>query len=231
MPSIQLAKIVATESVGPKYLLLTLLPREAFKHAAGQHLIVTFEDHEGEFERPYSIASAARADGTLDLCLLTIGDNRAAAALTGLLKNHDVKISAPRGKFTLAERTTPKVFIAGGSGISPLRAMLHDLTAHWTKPCPRPTTLVYGCDDFAHVPYYKELQNFASKLSNNFTLWVYAKSNPAPPCQQGIVTDKLLELTAINARYYLCGPPAMQQAVRKVLATKGIPDHYVFSET
>ncbi len=232
MPEQQTAEITAIDTIGVKYLALTLSPERPLRHQAGQHLIVTFNDNHGAFERPYSIASAARADGSFDLCLLTVGDTRATDILVGRKIGDTLQIGKPRGQFVLDDTgvAVPRVFVAGGSGIAPLRAMLQELTDHWRRPCPTPTTLVYGCDDFLHVPYYKELQSFAGK-TNHFDLWVYARHNPTPPCRQGIVTDKLMEIVAVNARYYLCGPPTMLQTARTLLLQKGVKEQFIFSET
>lgn len=231
MASTFAADVLAVTRLGPKYLILHLQPQQAFKHAAGQHTVVSLQDQEGSFERHYSIASAARVDGSFDLCLLTLGDKRAGALLTRLKKGDQLMVSHPRGNFVLSkDHPKEKIFIAGGSGIAPLRAMMQELTQHWQKPFAHPAKLIYGCEDFMQVPYYSELFNFAAQPHHNFTMWVYATHGAVGAGLRGLVTDKIPEVIINNASYYLCGPPAMQQAARAILLRHHIPVTLIFSE-
>ena len=92
----------------------------AFK--PGNFFILALPDETGKrAQRPYSIASLP-GEGYLQFCIALKG------AFTHLLwklkKGDSIDVAGPFGLFALAPTDTERVFIAGGVGISPLRAML-----------------------------------------------------------------------------------------------------------
>ncbi len=102
-----------------------------FPYAAGQALLIA--NHEYERRRPYSIAGAPE-DARRERCLeLLVGVNAEGAAgphLT-LEAGQAVDVDGPRGSFTFPPDPVERrfVFIAGGTGIAPLRAMLRHALA------------------------------------------------------------------------------------------------------
>lgn len=102
------------------------LDGHAFDYAAGQ--VVRIGNHGGDVRRPYSIANAPE-DAARDRCLeLLIGvreDGEAGDHLK-LAPAIEVDVEGPAGAFTFPPAATEPnvVFVAGGTGIAPLRAML-----------------------------------------------------------------------------------------------------------
>ena len=130
-----------------------------FEYAAGQAVLVG--NHGSDARKPYSIASApedARRDGWIELLVGMDGDPQGGPPFT-LERGAMVDVEGPLGTFTFPAAPTERrfVFIAGGTGIAPLRAMLrHALqTPHAT------VGLLYSArtpEDFA---YESELRGLA----------------------------------------------------------------------
>src|SRR5439155_3399798 len=98
-----------------------------FDYVAGQAVQVAAAGH--PTRRPYSLA-AAPADARRDDCLeLLVGVDESGAPGThlSLAPGRVVDVEGPLGSFTFPADPVERrfVFIAGGTGIAPLRAMLH----------------------------------------------------------------------------------------------------------
>jgi len=97
-----------------------------FEYAAGQAVLVGNQGSDAR--RPYSLASApedARRDGWIELLVGMDGDSEGGPPFT-LARGVTVDVEGPLGTFTFPAAPTERrfVFIAGGTGIAPLRAML-----------------------------------------------------------------------------------------------------------
>src|SRR5690349_13767374 len=102
-----------------------------FDYAAGQAIMVG--NHGQSKKKPYSIANSpeeARRDRRIEL-LVGVDDAGAAGAHLTMEPGTRVDIEGPLGTFTFPANPVEKrfVFIAGGTGIAPLRAMLRHALA------------------------------------------------------------------------------------------------------
>jgi ferredoxin-NADP reductase len=98
----------------------------SFSYLAGQAVLVA--THSGPVRRPYSIAAApddARREGCLELLVGVDAHGSAGPHLT-VAPGTRVDVEGPLGSFTFPADPEERsfVFIAGGTGIAPLRAML-----------------------------------------------------------------------------------------------------------
>src|SRR5512134_1097048 len=114
-----------------------------------------------ERRRPYSIACApeeADADGWLELLVGVDGEGRPGMDLT-LEPGALVDIDGPVGRFTFPLRPVEKrfVFIAGGTGIAPLRSMLR----HALHVPHRQIGLFYSARTPGEFAYESELRSLA----------------------------------------------------------------------
>lgn len=111
----------------------------------------------------------------------------------------------------------PCVFIAGGVGITPLYSMIKQL-AH-VKPDAN-IVLLYSVTSPEEFLFEKEINQL--KASNpNFRAYVTVTRTPNHQLDfSGRISRELLYSIDLpeNARYYLCGPPPMVDAVAEMLA-------------
>src|SRR4029077_8788469 len=102
------------------------LDGHTFDYAAGQAVMIA--SHGAEKRRPYSIASApedAQRDGFMEL-LIGLNEEGVPGPHLALDPGTLVDVEGPLGTFTFPQAPDePRfIFIAGGTGIAPLRAML-----------------------------------------------------------------------------------------------------------
>src|SRR5690606_33465594 len=134
-----------------------------FAYRAGQGVALGL--HGQPERRPYSIACApevAEATGQLEFLLRVDATGRPGLHLDGVAPGARVDVVGAFGSLTLPEPLPddPLVFIAGGTGITPLRAMMQAarLAGH-TQPKP----LVYSVRAAEDVAYADEWRAWATE--------------------------------------------------------------------
>ena len=146
--------------------------------------------------------------------------------LFSLAPGDQVEVSGPFGEFHVQPTTREMVFVGGGVGMAPLRAMIHQELGKGTK---RTLRYCYGARSAADLFYAEEFAALAAKHAN-FS-WTPVLSDPGPgdrwTGKTGFVHEALrAELSSHPApeecEYYLCGPPMMISAVLATLDGLGV---------
>jgi Na+-transporting NADH:ubiquinone oxidoreductase subunit F len=186
--------------------------------------------------RAYSLANPPQQDDRIVLVVRIAPPPRTApAAPPGCVSSYvfscapgdTVAISGPFGSFHVADGDGELIFIAGGAGIAPIRAMLLDQFARGVR---RKMSFWYGCRDTQDLCYYDELNELA-RLHDNFDFHVALSSaRPDEPWtgHRGFIHEIVYEAYLKNhplpaaVDYYLCGPPLMSSAVLDMLESLGV---------
>lgn len=199
------------------------LDGHVFDYAPGQ--AVTIANHGQEKRRPYSIAAApeqAKQDGWLELLIGVNVDGTPGSHLT-LDAGQLVDVDGPLGTFIFppdpAERRF--IFIAGGTGIAPLRAMMQR-ALHLPH---RNIGLFYSVrtpDEFAFESELKVLAT-AGEIELRQTV-TRASDHDWTGARGRLNRDALAELVHDPATLcFVCGPPALVDEMPKILTDLGIP--------
>ncbi len=186
--------------------------------------------------RAYSVASRPEDTGrvVLNIRLATPPPGSPEAPpgvvsswLFGLRPGDLVEIAGPYGEFRVQDTAREMVFIGGGVGMAPLRAMIHQQLGLGTQ---RRISFFYGARSKAELFYAAEFQALAARHPN--FRWVPALSQPAKGDDwqgaTGFVHDVAFRQylrdhpAPEDCEYYLCGPPLMIQAVRAMLDDCGV---------
>ncbi len=126
-PTTYNATVISVKNVAGEFHVVKLQlekPKE-LQYTAGQYVICKIGPPKGN--HTLSIASAPSTDGTIELLQSVAPMGEGSKWLLGLKPGDPVQFLGPLGKFVLQkEGTRPKVFIATGCGIAPLRAMIVD---------------------------------------------------------------------------------------------------------
>ena len=193
-------------------------------HVAGQYLDLVVPTAGGlPFRRPYSIASApdvARPDA-FELAVTRIDGGPTSAALHSLRVGDAVEIEGPRGTFVRSDedRAHPGLFVAAGTGLAPIRAML---TEDVRRPEGPLLVLLFGCRTPADVLWADELRAW-ERACPRFRLHVTLSRPPRPPGEWaglvGYVQRHAPRLVAAlpDVRAYVCGLSAMVEDVTTTL--------------
>jgi ferredoxin-NADP reductase len=132
--------------------------------------------------------------------------------LKALKRGDTLEVTGVDGDFTLADAKSEYVFIAGGIGITPFRAMLKQ-AAHTRSPLR--VRLLYA-NRSPHVTYRKEFDVFVRKNPNLIIHYIL------PP--ERIDKDTVLKLVPDLKKplFYVSGPEPMVESVGKMLLQLGI---------
>jgi ferredoxin-NADP reductase len=197
-------------------------------HLAGQYLDLVVPTARGlPFRRSYSIASppdAARPDD-FEVAVTRVEGGPTSEALHGLLPGAVVEVDGVRGAFLRSDddRTRPALFVAAGTGLAPIRAMLAGDVGQGDGP---PLVLLFGCRTPADVLWADELTAW-EKACPRFRLHVTLSRPPAGwTGLAGYVQRHAGALVRAlpGARAYVCGLSAMvDDVVARLERDEGIP--------
>ncbi|MEU7999487.1 ferredoxin reductase family protein [Micromonospora sp. NPDC049060] len=170
---------------------------------------------------PFSVSAAANGRW-LRLTVKVVG--RHTADLRDLEAGTRVWAEGPSGTFTAAHRTRERaLLIAGGSGITPIRAMLEEL--------PPGAALIYRARTPGDVLLHRELDWLAE--ARDTAIWYVVGSRDDPGPRQVMSPDGLRRLVPDLARrdVYLCGPPGLVEQSLRVLREAGVPRRQIHLAT
>ena len=147
MPMIARGAIVTEiEELAPKVLQLTIaFNDEGFTFQPGQW--VNFRFPEG-VSRAYTIASAPERPQAVQLCV-RVGHGKGGEAVSRLKAGSEIAVDGPYGSFLLPDDTRDVVFLAGDTGIAPIRSIVLHMLA---KKDPRRIFVLYE-PDRRHILY------------------------------------------------------------------------------
>ncbi|WP_246727848.1 hypothetical protein [Chelativorans sp. Marseille-P2723] len=152
----------------------------------------------------------------------------------GLKPGDSIDVSGPYGEFHVQPTQREMVFVGGGVGMAPLRAMIHEQLARGTS---RKMSYFYGARSVADLFYVEEFEALAAQ-HENFD-WTVALSDPAPGDRwrgaTGFIHEVLQKAMSDHpapdeCEYYLCGPPVMISAVLSTLDDLGVEPQSIFND-
>jgi ferredoxin-NADP reductase len=135
-----------------------------FHFVPGQFISVVIPTDERRRTRSYSLALCPEDGQPLEICLNLIDEGVGSHYLFGLDAGASLSFTGPFGLFTLERPPRHEtIFVAEGTGIAPIRAMIRRALA---TPDPPPLKLLYVASDEAHLLYRAELEALALQHPN-----------------------------------------------------------------
>jgi ferredoxin-NADP reductase len=132
----------------------------------------------------------------------------------------------PYGTFTARRRTRRRVaMIAGGIGVTPLRALLEALPGR-----PGDITMLYRTATEGDIAFRTELAELAKRRGVQLHTLVGTQIGDDRTDQLGVQALRTFVPDIAQRDVYLCGPPAMLAAVGRRLRTLGVPKKHVHFE-
>jgi predicted ferric reductase len=212
---------------GPGVVSIYLTGRDLDRLAvrAGQWFHLRFMTPRGWFRaHPFSI-SAAPNGRFLRFTVKEAGDY--TKLLQRMQLGTGVLVEGPYGIFTGASRTRARVLlIAGGIGITPLRALLEELPAARGN-----LTLVYRVSHEDDLVFRRELDELASLRGAKVHYLVGRRGTPQQPSDP-LGPRSLRELVpdVRDRDVYVCGPAGMMERVLSALRSLHVPASQVHYE-
>ncbi len=195
-----------------------------------QLLTPAYEKSSEEVYRAYSISSDPTDKNNIELIIRLVPGGICTTYCFKYLKVGDeVKINGPYGDFRLSGTDAPIVFIAGGSGMAPIKCMLHQMKNEGIK---RKATYYFGANTIKDMFMAEQMRTFEKELADFRFVPAIAKPQDGEKWdgQVGLVTEILQKdlKNAAECEAYLCGSPGMIDAAIKVLTELGLNKENIF---
>ena len=193
---------------------------EALAFVPGQFISIKQARPDGkEHTRAYSFASAPRQDPSFDVCLNRVGEGFLSNWLCNLEEGEVIQFHGPHGLFTLREPRTDAVFIATGTGIAPIRGMVHWLFEKPERNRGHEYWLVFGTRHEENIYYRQEFEQIARENPNFHYVPTLSRGGETWNGCRGYVQDHVREIVAgrPGMHAYICGLHLMVDANRKLL--------------
>lgn len=223
------ATVVSTQQLTPEVREFVLEADDhVFEYEPGHHVRVHYEENAADkgMARPYT---ATNRPGTTQVTL-AIKHYEGGAASTYMHEREvgdTILIEEPAGGFNLHDLDTDVVFVASGTGITPMVAMLRQYLDEGTGEA----HLVFGEQDRNHLIYRDLLDQFAAE--NEQLSVCYSLSDPDEGWDgpTGKIQNHLDVLSTFdNKHFYVCGVPAMVVDTKEMLLAQDVSADRIFTE-
>ena len=216
----------------PRAHILRLdLQGQPFSYRAGQAAYL--QPKGADKRRPYSIASAPEETakhGCVEFLVQT-GDSTSGLAPDLIQAGTPVFVEGPLGSFIFPEHPRERrfVFIAGGTGIAPLRSMLwHTLLAERDGH----VGLIYSVRSPEEFAYMQEFRRLEDEGRIDFRHTVTRMATNGWTGRQGRIDVSFLEDLILPGETlcFLCGPPALVGEIPPQLKRLGVREEQIKME-
>lgn len=216
-----------------KEVLLELLEPSEIDFKAGQFVQVQVPEYEFSSEsvyRAYSISSSSLIKNSVELEIRYVPNGICTTYVHKYLKEGDIlTATGPYGEFYLRDTDADIICVAGGSGMAPIKSILHHIEE---KKITRKVTYIFGAQGKRDLFLLDKMKEFEEKIPN--FRFIPALSHASPEEKWEGETGKVTEVLAkylsdgTNTEAYLCGSPGMINAVIEVLKSKGVREDKIY---
>lgn len=209
------------------------LEGENIDFQAGQYINVNIPGLEGA-PRAFSIASPPSVKNLVEINVALIPDGEGTRYIHEQLKVGDeLSFSGPYGRFFVRKSAPePRIFLAGGSGLSSPKCMVLDLLEDGEQG---PLTLIYGARNQQEL-YYRDLFEQMEREHDNFSYIPALSNEPEDSDWQGYrgfvhdVANEHFGGKFEGYKAYMCGPPPMIDACITTLMRGRLFEKHMFME-
>lgn len=205
---------------------LRLPPTSNFSFLPGQYVdVIGFKG----IRRSYSLANANFSSKLLELHIRAVTGGAMSDYWFNHAKANDLlRLNGPLGTFILREcPNTDLFFLATGTGIAPVKAMLESLAQESGERQPQSITVLWGGrkpeDLYIDILGIPGKHRFIPVVSQPDESWIGAKGYV-----QDILLSKSPDLS--NAAVYACGSDSMIHDAKKLLSSAGLPTARFYSD-
>jgi predicted ferric reductase len=214
---LRVSKVVA-EGHGVVSIFMTGRHLDELAVSAGQYFLWRVLTRSGWWRaHPFSL-SAEPNGRLLRITVQATGDY--TRLLQHLRPGVRVMAEGPYGTLTALRRTQPKVLlIAGGVGITPLRALLGELPGR-----PGDIVLLYRASEWSDVLFRRELDQLVGSRGVTVRYVIGRRGSaelPTDPLAPGPLRKLVPDVKARDV--FVCGPDGMMTTVRSSLMKLGVP--------
>ena len=225
-------EITAVEEVSPQVRRIRLVPTHPpeLRFMAGQYVELEIPGSDNEW-RDFSLAGDPRQRDKVEfLVKLRPGGRLSSSISSGDLRpGVSLQMKGPLGQFRMRRSRRPKVMIASGSGMAPIRAMLYELIGNQNKS---KVIFFYGAltteelimlDEMRSMEQAHEWFEFVPVVQGEGGDWSGERG------QLTEVVDRHLK-SLRGKETYMCGSPSLIDQASSLAEDKGCKPRHIFLE-
>jgi CDP-4-dehydro-6-deoxyglucose reductase len=229
-PREYVARVVYSEWVAEETLKIAFEPTQEpmFRFEAGQYISILLPKDEArglrKELRPYSMWNHPDEFEYAVTIAKMVEGGRCTTLLRGLQPGDEVTFVGPLGSFFLRRPLHPHlVFVATGTGLVPMRAMIKDLISTG-EIHDRDVTLYFGARSEADLFETAELQRWNDRFPRFRFVPTLSRAGESWTGARGRVTAHLeaAEFPVDDMQMYLCGNGAMIDDVVALMEARGL---------
>jgi ferredoxin-NADP reductase len=221
-------RFIGVDRMCPTTAAFSFTRPEGYTFRAGQYFRLTVSTPDGELVHSFSHADAPADDGIVVLTRLT--DSTYKNALLAMSPGDEAKVSGPFGSLVVTPEMSNVSFLVGGVGVSPARGILRDAA----KRDAATGFLVFdGNMDETCIPFKDEFDEIEARSDRIAFVHVLAEPDEAWSGERGFITADIVRrhCDPLDGRHwFVCGPPAMVDAMRIVTEELAIPNERLHFE-
>lgn len=200
-------------------------PSAKFNYLPGQYINITYKG----IKRSYSIANAQSVTAGIELHIRRVPNGRFSDLLfNDIKKDALIRIEGPIGTFFVRDNDRPIIFLAGGTGFAPIKAMVEELLAN---KCKRNLYIYWGMPS-AEALYSDIAEQWANSNDNVYYTPVVSVEVENWPGRTGFVHHAVLADFADLSIFdiYACGSPLMIESAKKDFLMQGLNAKNFYSD-
>jgi Na+-transporting NADH:ubiquinone oxidoreductase subunit F len=229
-------KVARIQALTPeiKGLRLQILsPEEGMTFEPGQYVqleVPKYEKTKQPEYRAYSISSCSEERHVVELLITRVPEGAVSTYVHDYLKvGEELMMNGPYGDFYLRDSDRDILMIATGSGLAPIKSMLHKIEKERIE---RKTMFFFGEKKREDLLYYDLLKGMEQSLTSFTYIPTLSRVTEEDQWEgeKGRVTDLVEKCVPENASIdaYICGSPAMVESSAEALKKKGMPEDRIF---
>lgn len=189
-------KIIEKIYLNPTTIELVTEKPENLHSKIGQFATFEMIDAIGNFRRQYSVSHEEK--NSIHFLIKIVENGRAGKIFKNLQTGDEINLVGFFGDFLLQNTPTPKVFIATGTGLSPIYRMMKSIPNVEKK-------LFLSVSAKNDIFYEKQLRSLP-----NLELHYFVSRESVENFRENRMTiNYILENATIDSEFYLCGNPDM----------------------
>jgi ferredoxin-NADP reductase len=202
-----------------------------YRFKAGQYCILEIELNGTTYKRCYSFTSSENNSNEISLTIKKVEFGKVSnylvdTSMTGAILN----ISIPYGDFHrhMFIEKKPLLFLAAGSGITPIFSMIKTLAGNRDQP----VTLLYFNQNLLHTIFYDQLKQL-DLLHEHLDIHMFATKQSCENLIAKRLSSELIKMLCSNFSDFqvaICGPKSFMQEAHNICNQLGIEDELIFKE-
>jgi ferredoxin-NADP reductase len=185
---------------------------------------------EKECKRYLSISNSPTEKGYLEFTK-KITQSDFSKAVESLKAGDSLRVQFPSGKFTLDDPADKIAFLSGGIGITPIRSIVKYVV---DKKLGTDISLVYANRSIRDIVFKEDFDQMQKAYPQLRVAHVLCEPVPNFKCSVGLINSQVIKNEVADyarRKFYLCGPPQMVEAMKKLLIEElKLPESSIITE-